>query len=96
MPHFQVGGQPGMFLNSALKCSLTVQHFLLFFLLISTQAGNRLVWSLFVLGYLCRIVTFLSMEGGGGRLLYPFDKEAGETKVICQTCVQVSRTDTLP
>ena len=46
--------------------SLTVQHFLLFFLLISTQAGNRLVWSLFVLGRLCRIVTFLLMWAGGG------------------------------
>ena len=66
VPRFQVGGQPGMFLNSALKCSLTVQHFLLFFLLISTQAGNRLVWSLFVLGRLCRIVTFLLMWAGWG------------------------------
>ena len=47
----------------ALRCPLTVPHLLLFFLLISAQAGNRLVWPLFVLGRLCRTVTVLWRRG---------------------------------
>ena len=41
----------------------TRQGCLLFFLLISAQAGNRLVWPLFVLGRLCRTVTVLWRRG---------------------------------